>query len=532
MDEPRESKRYNDVTFDADLRIATRDDGRALRFTRLERAVLATMSAQPGRLFSREQLLRAMAGDDHDSADRNVDFVINRLRRKLNDPARTPRFIATQYGEGYVWIAALQSPGRGGLLVIGPLRGLDAVSGPREPLRGALERLHRRMMDRCIFGQEIALVPEWDPQVANAGRFRFSVRVDVNLEGPTPQAAFTLRHEADRRTLRVIHRPFDPAAPEQTLGEVADQLSDALWRDYPRAPGEVLQPGGPPLELRLQEAALILSPVRGDGWRYIAERATQALARTPDDPELGVIVATCKFAQLALSIDLDSADPHAYAALEEQIERLVLRALPGVRGDPLYSLAAARLLFIIHRGHLPLVESLLAEAMASSTTFAAGLSISGAIKAYVGDLAGAIRSYDRALGLCEPGTEFELYLQVLKSQALIAAGDRAAARTILARLLTVKPAERAVQIFYLDPDCAPDESTLRELRRFTPELARRLLGRLMFGPVRNFSRPEHGRAILAGPLRHLLDRFGPQVLPSELPHGLSPATDDVARRSA
>jgi tetratricopeptide (TPR) repeat protein len=489
------------------------------------------MSAQPGRLFTREQLLRAMAGDHHDASDRNVDFVINRLRRKLNDPARAPRFIATQYGEGYVWIAAVQSPGRGGLLVIGPLRGLDPA-GSREPLSGALERLHRRLMERCSFGQEIALAPDWDAHDGKAGRFRFSVRVDVNLEGPRPQAAFTLRHEPDRRTLRVIRRPFEAAAPGPALADVADQLAEALWRDYLRAPGEVLQPGGPPLELRMQEAALALSPVRGEGWRYIAERAAQGLARNPDDAELGIIVATCRFAQLVLAIDIDSGDPAAYRALEDEIEALVLRALPGVRGDPLFSLAAARLLFVSHRGHLPLAETLLAEAVASSNTFASALSLSGAFKAYAGDLAGAVRSYDQALGLCEPGTEFELYLQVLKSQALIAGGDREAARAILARLLEVKPADRAVRIFYLDPDRAPDEAAQQELRRLTPELARQMLGRLMFGTVRNFSRPEHGRAILAGPLRHLLERFGPAVLPGELPRGLAPAADAARRRSA
>ncbi|MDR6952925.1 DNA-binding response OmpR family regulator [Ancylobacter sp. 3268] len=76
-----------------------------IHFTHSERAVLGALVGNARRVMSRSQLLDAIAGPGSDSTDRSIDFVINRLRAKLGDQARAPSFIATRYGEGYVWIA-------------------------------------------------------------------------------------------------------------------------------------------------------------------------------------------------------------------------------------------------------------------------------------------------------------------------------------------------------------------------------------------------------------------------------------------
>ncbi|MBS7542227.1 winged helix-turn-helix domain-containing protein [Ancylobacter oerskovii] len=96
---------FDGVTFDEGFLFATRGPGDEIRFTRSERAVLRALTSNARRVMSRGQLLDAIAGIDANSTDRSVDFIINRLRAKLGDRARAPRFIATQYGEGYVWIA-------------------------------------------------------------------------------------------------------------------------------------------------------------------------------------------------------------------------------------------------------------------------------------------------------------------------------------------------------------------------------------------------------------------------------------------
>lgn len=79
--------------------------GDEIRFTRSERSLLQALLSYKGRIWTRDRLLDAVAGIEAETSDRSIDFIINRLRRKLRDSARQPRYIETRYGEGYVWIA-------------------------------------------------------------------------------------------------------------------------------------------------------------------------------------------------------------------------------------------------------------------------------------------------------------------------------------------------------------------------------------------------------------------------------------------
>lgn len=120
--------RFGDLIFDRSLISARDNSGEELTFTRAERALLSALIAHPRRVLSRNALLDAMSGTGSDASDRNVDFVINRLRAKLGDPARSPRFIATRYGEGYVWVAEPTQPADA-LLVIGPVHMRSTPAG-------------------------------------------------------------------------------------------------------------------------------------------------------------------------------------------------------------------------------------------------------------------------------------------------------------------------------------------------------------------------------------------------------------------
>lgn len=504
--------RYNELLFDADFLTAVRDDGESVRFTRQERAILSAMAARPGRLLARERLLAAIAGECSGVTDRQVDFVVNRLRRKLKDVARAPRFIATQYGEGYVWIADARRAGRTVLVVLGPVCGLELLPSGG-PVRLGLERLHRRMRDLCVAGEEVAFDPDRRPREAGDPDCRFAVRVDLHEEGGSIQAAFTLTDEVRGRPLRILHRTLAPGSAPSALPEAADVLIDALWRGTVRGAGEILQPGAAPLELRMERAALALSASREAGWRYLAAHARRAVERDPTDNEAALMLAACLFAQRIFAVDFDGSDADAYQAAGDEIERLALGALSRGCQEPLLRLTAARLLFGLHRGHLALVRQVLADTLASSAAFAAGLSLAGLLKTSRGDLPGAVGSYDQALALCEPATEFEIYLQRRKAEALVAAGDRASATACLDRALSLRPRDPLLHLLRLDPGRAPDRIAAEALAAWTPRLARQVMGRLMFGVARNFSRPEHVDALLAGPLRHALDRFGPEALP-------------------
>jgi DNA-binding response OmpR family regulator len=73
-----------------------------LNLTRAEFALLALLASQPGRVYSRAQLIDAAFGDAFDGFERTVDSHIKNLRRKLQDaPAAGTPAIATVYGIGY-----------------------------------------------------------------------------------------------------------------------------------------------------------------------------------------------------------------------------------------------------------------------------------------------------------------------------------------------------------------------------------------------------------------------------------------------
>ena len=76
-------------------------DGKPLKLSKTEFALLRTLASAPGRVWTRNELLEAVWGIDFDGTDRVVDVYINMLRKKLGDDPRNPRFIETMVGVGY-----------------------------------------------------------------------------------------------------------------------------------------------------------------------------------------------------------------------------------------------------------------------------------------------------------------------------------------------------------------------------------------------------------------------------------------------
>jgi two-component system alkaline phosphatase synthesis response regulator PhoP len=72
--------------------------------TSTEFQLLATLVRQPGRIFSREQLLEAVHGVAFEGYDRSVDSHIKNIRRKIEPDPRKPRYIQTVYGVGYRFV--------------------------------------------------------------------------------------------------------------------------------------------------------------------------------------------------------------------------------------------------------------------------------------------------------------------------------------------------------------------------------------------------------------------------------------------
>ena len=69
--------------------------------TPTEFRILAVLMREPGRLFSRSQLVEKALGYDYDGLDRTVDVHVLNLSRKVEPDPNQPSYIRTVYGLGY-----------------------------------------------------------------------------------------------------------------------------------------------------------------------------------------------------------------------------------------------------------------------------------------------------------------------------------------------------------------------------------------------------------------------------------------------
>jgi two-component system alkaline phosphatase synthesis response regulator PhoP len=92
--------RAGDVTLDRP-RMRAEVAGRRLDLTPAEFELLAALAKQPGRVFTRAQLLDVVGGEDTDAFERAIDAHVKNLRRKLEPDPRNPRYVLTVYGIGY-----------------------------------------------------------------------------------------------------------------------------------------------------------------------------------------------------------------------------------------------------------------------------------------------------------------------------------------------------------------------------------------------------------------------------------------------
>ena len=76
-------------------------EGKSLNLTPIEFKILGALVKEPGRVFSRAQIIENALGHDFDSFDRTIDVHILKLRRKLEPDPHHPRYIKTIYGAGY-----------------------------------------------------------------------------------------------------------------------------------------------------------------------------------------------------------------------------------------------------------------------------------------------------------------------------------------------------------------------------------------------------------------------------------------------
>lgn len=100
--DPEQSPTINvlDVVIDQQSHIVRRQ-GQVLDLTPTEFSLLVSLAEQPGRVFSRLQLLEATQGSAYEGYERTIDAHIKNLRAKLEPDPKNPQYIETVFGVGY-----------------------------------------------------------------------------------------------------------------------------------------------------------------------------------------------------------------------------------------------------------------------------------------------------------------------------------------------------------------------------------------------------------------------------------------------
>lgn len=97
---PRAALSLGRFTFDPD-RGELLEDGRPIRVTEGEVWLLRRLAQAPHMPVDRFDLIRSEDGEDRDASARAVDVQMTRLRRKIEDDPKTPRYLQTVRGVGY-----------------------------------------------------------------------------------------------------------------------------------------------------------------------------------------------------------------------------------------------------------------------------------------------------------------------------------------------------------------------------------------------------------------------------------------------
>ena len=103
--QPEAVRRFDDLTMDTAAKRVTRGE-RPLDLTAMEYRILEVLSATPDRVFSRDEILDRLGEAAHAGYERTIDSHLARLRRKIEDDPREPRFIETVRGLGYRFVRA------------------------------------------------------------------------------------------------------------------------------------------------------------------------------------------------------------------------------------------------------------------------------------------------------------------------------------------------------------------------------------------------------------------------------------------
>jgi two-component system OmpR family response regulator len=100
---------FGDWQLDTTARHLLDTQGTMVALSGAEYRLLRVFLDHPQRVLTRDQLLNLTQGRDADHFDRSIDLLVSRLRQRLGDDAREPRYIKTLRSEGYIFSSTVSN---------------------------------------------------------------------------------------------------------------------------------------------------------------------------------------------------------------------------------------------------------------------------------------------------------------------------------------------------------------------------------------------------------------------------------------
>jgi len=107
--EPSQKLAFGDWHVDTVARHLLDDSGTMVALSGAEYRLLRVFLDHPQKVLSRDQLLSLTQGRESELFERSIDLLVSRLRQRLRDDAREPRYIKTVRSEGYVFASAVEA---------------------------------------------------------------------------------------------------------------------------------------------------------------------------------------------------------------------------------------------------------------------------------------------------------------------------------------------------------------------------------------------------------------------------------------
>lgn len=510
------------IRFSENFTSAEKPDGEELQFTRFEARALQFFSRNPDRLVTRAQLLDSVSSEGSDKNDRNIDFLVNRLRKKLGDTPQEPRFIATRYGEGYMWIGQSSSTyiaGNDSYLVIGPVRVAGSLADSPFLESSFCQSLQKALKFRLSDDQRVTVDPNCRPAF-EFGNLTPKIGVEMTFftDSSTAECIVTVRKFREGKILAITR--ITVSGVEMPTGQEIDgpqQLAEWILREIWREHTSV-ESTGEPLPVAIQAASQSKKVADIYIWEETDPWIRKLVVEHPDDFEIQLKYAThlhTKYVVGGFMLFKNGIDDRKRD--EDEIESLVQKALPFVHSKPELAIMAAKLLFFLGRGYENFAADLAESAHKECTIITHSLPIIGQIRGFLGNVDHGIEALDQAINLAEAGSKAHLYALVIKCNIQMAAREiEGLAATKKELFHEISPIGKLFfEPIYADP-AKPSLKARAAVMMLSKKEAAAILLHSYYISARLFKVPEHKENLMRTLVSLLTRRFGIDIIPDEV----------------